>query len=508
MEQQKDIIISSPINVLPAYSEESFIAARERILLHGQSIIKFKTTLSSAVGATLSGDYSMGRISHNYFNDCRFDGASLQSAAGTGSIFKDTRFVNSNLSNSTFQSSTFEQCTFEGCNLDGCNMSDCHFQETAWNGCGRGAANMSSARLNGCTFLGTKPGNLAEAVLENTVLENIRFTNINMEFSTFQKIRTKNVVLPFSQLPYIFGGLQYLLQTDDDIRVSSHINRADSISADEYYSVLKDMEIFYTFKQEYFPLANILLAFHRWDEALAATLWGLKEAALQRDFRMCKYYCKLITSNGRFPAKTLEALYQAICQAAPVQALTEAQYHQYLKHIPEIRSMLIENPNQYPHATLRIATQIDDGDSLQTSILLSSLDRLLHLNGAALTLPSITIAHNSPEVFIISLCGMPLSILAVGALVLYAISGVCKAYNDVADAILKTQEIAKNRHDAKQWELETRKLSAEVAKLEQENPGLKKELEQTKKRIEQCGIVIVDTCFDGRDFDPMKWLKR
>lgn len=448
----------------------------------------------------------MGRISHNYFSNCRFDRASLRRVAGAGSIFKDTRFFNTDLSHSTFQSSTFERCTFEGCTLEGCNMSDCHFQETVWDGCAHGAANMSSAWLDGCIFLGTKPGNLAEAVLENVVLENVRLTNMNMEFSTFQKPSMNNVILPFSQLPYIFGGLQYLLQTDDSVRISSHINKSDSISVNEYYSVLKDMEIFYSYRQEYFPLANILLAFHRWDEALAATLWGLKEAALQRDFRMCKYYCKLITMNGRFPKKTFRELYQAICQAAPVQNLSEAQYHQYLKHIPDIRSMLIENPNQYPHAELRIETQIDENDSIQNSTLLSSLDRLLHLNGATLVLPSITISHNSPEIFVISLCGLPLSILAVGALVLYAISGVCKAYNNVADAILKTQEIIKNRHDIKRTELEVQKLSAEVIKLEQKNPGLQRELEETQKRLQQCGIVIVDASFDGRDFDPMKWL--
>lgn len=506
MNQQKDIFLPSPITNLPVYSEKSFEAAKNRILLHGQSKIKFKAGLLSAVGVTLSGDYSMGRISHNYFSDCRFEHASLQNAAGAGSIFKDSSFVNTDLSHSTFQSTTFERCIFETSNLQGCNMSDCYFQETIWNGCPHGAANMSSAWLNNCTFDRTKPGNLAEAVLDNVIFKNVRLTNLNIEFSTFRKLYTNNVILPFSQLPYVFGGLQYLLQTSDNVRISSHINNSDSISVEEYCSVLKDMEIFYSHQQEYFPLSNILLAFQRWDEALAATLLGLKEAALQRDFRMCKYYCKLITMNGHFSEKTLKDLYQAICQVAPVQGLSDAQYHQYLKHIPEIRSMLIENPNQYPHATLRIETQIDETNMIQTSTLLCSLDQLLHLNGTDLALPCITVGHNSPEIFVISLCGVPLSILAVGALILSAISGVCMAYNHIADAILKTQEIIKNIHDAKKTELETRKLSVEVARLEQENPGLQKKLEQTRKKLEQCGIVIVEASFNGEDFDPMKWL--
>lgn len=253
-------------------------------------------------------------------------------------------------------------------------------------------------------------------------------------------------------------------------------------------------------------MSNILLAFQRWDEALTAILWGLKEAALQRDFRMCKYYCKLITMNGHFPEKTLKDLYLAICQAAPVQTMSEAQYHQYLKHIPEIRSMLIENPNRYPHATIRIKTQIEETDMVQTSTLLFVLDQLLHLNGADLALPCITVSHNSPEIFVISLCGEPLCILAVGALIFSAIYSVCKAYSGLADAILKTQEIFKNIREAKRTELETRKLSVEVARLEQENPGLPQKLEQARKRLKQCGIVIVEASFNGEDFDPTKWL--
>ena len=506
MKKQKEVLMTNQTHDLPVYNEDEFIAATERILLHKQSVIKFKNTLSSAVGATLTGDYSMGRISHNYFSNCHFKNASLQKAAGSGSIFKDTRFTNVNLSHSTFQSSTFDHCVFDDCLMNSCNMSDCHFQDTIWDNCPQGIANMTFAWLNGCAFIKTKPGNLAEAVLEKVVLENVRLTNMNMEFSTFQDLSTKNVVFPFGQLPYIFGGLQYVLETNDNVRISSHINKSDSISVEEYYSILKDMEIFYSYRHEYFPLANILLAFHLWDKALAAILWGLKEAALQRDFRMCKYYCKLIAMNGQFSEKTLRELYQAICQAAPIQALSEAQYYQYLRHIPEIRSMLIENPGQHPHATLQLKTEIDEQDSVKTAILLSSLDQFLHINGAALSHPNITISHNSPIVLVVNLCGVPLTILAVGTLLLSGICNICKAYNSVADAILKTQEIIKNDYCVKRTELETRKLSAEIAKLEQENPGIQKGVVQTRKQLEQYGIIIADASFDGQDFDPMKWL--
>lgn len=506
MDQQRKIRVAGQMVDLPVYDYDCFMEARERLLRHRQSSLKFQAKLSSATGVVLPGDYSLGRISHNYFSDCRFDAASLHRAAGTGSIFRNTSFFKTDLSNSTFQNSTFEHCAFESCDLTGCNMSECYFQDTTWNECVYGPANMTSSYLNGCAFLRTMPGNLADTILDNIYLEDIRLTNINLEFSTFHKITTRDVVLSFIQLPYIFGGLQYLTETSDNVRVSSHINPLHSISIDEYMAVLKDMEIFYSYQQEYFPLANILFAFHRYDEALAATLYGIEAAALQRDFRMCKYYCKLITSVGRFPDETLRKLYQAICCAAPVQELTEAQYYQYIKYLPEIRSILIDNPSQFPSAILRIETGICENETEQISLLLSTLDRFLHLNGASLALPSISISHNSPEVFIINLCAPPLNILAIATLILSIISGVCKTYTGVAEAILKTQEIAKNHRRIKQEELENRKLAAEIENLERENPELKDSVTTAQKELIESGLVIVRAHMEGKDFDPTKWL--
>ena len=42
-----------------------------------------------------------------------------------------------------------------------------------------------------------------------------------MEYSEFSNVQMKNVVLPFAQLPFIFGGLDYILLTNDNISVSA-----------------------------------------------------------------------------------------------------------------------------------------------------------------------------------------------------------------------------------------------------------------------------------------------
>lgn len=365
---------------------------------------------------------------------------------------------------------------------------------------------MTSSLLKDCRFIASKPGNLSDAVLENVSLENIRLTNMNLEFASFKKIQTDSVILAFSQLPYIFGGIQYIMETSDDVRISSHINSDHSISIDEYIGVLKDMEIFYSAKGEYFPLANIYLAFHQYEEALAAILCGIEHAAKQKDFRMCKYFCKLITENGQFSANTLHGLYQAICNVTPVHSLSEAQYYQYVRHMPEIRSLLMENPNKHPKAILKLESDISDRNSDQISPILSVLDELIHLNGLSLAMPSVSISHNSPIIYALPLCAAPLTILAVCALILTVISKVCKTYNDVAQAIIATQIISEKRRKAKKDQLEIQKLSQEIAKLEAENSGLQNKLESQQERITASGIIITHAQVIGQDFDPMKWL--
>lgn len=491
---------------LPRYSEEVFSKAVSRILEHRQSTIKFQASIYGAHGAIFTGNYALGRISHNYFSECTFQGASLKCVAGSGSIFSDVKFIETDLTHSLFQNSTLERCRFDTCQLDGSNMSECYIQETTWNECPSGIANMASSYLKNCQFLSTKPGNLAESCLDNVYIENIRFTNINMEFASFKNIHMKDVVLPFSQMPYVFGGLEYLMGTVDSVRISSHINNLHSISLDEYIDVLKDMEVFYSYREEFFPLANIMLAFRHYDKALGAILFGIKHSAMQRDFRMCKYYCKMITENGNFSADTLKSLYQVLCDAAPVHVLTEPQYYQYLQHMPDIRSMLVENPNRYPHMLLTLETNVNYQESAPVSILLTCLDELIHLDGSFLVNPSISIKHNSPLEFVVSLCGTPLGMLAVAALVLSIISNVCKTYNEVAKAIISTQTIIENTQKTKQTQLQEKKLSAEVAKLELENLELHEKLVQQRQKITASGIVIARANVIGQDFDPTKML--
>lgn len=500
--------ISKNYQTLLECTEKDFKVATERLLRHQQSVIKFSSSLAGANGAIFNGKYTLARVSHSYFSNCTFQDAFLNRVAGPGSIFSHINFKNTDLSRSDFQNCTLTFCTFENCNLKSCNMSNCYISDTEWMDCDLQGFNLSGSYLKNCSIVHneTNPGNLGDCYFDNVYFKGHRLTNMNFEFSHFNAVTMEDVVLPFSQMPYIFGGLKYLLNTSDDIRISSHINETNSISIEEYVEVLHDMIIFYSYKKEYFPLANILLALQYEEEAWHTVFEGIVSASNQRDFRMCKYFCELITSEGDITNKQMQSLYQALIKNAPIQTLSDAQYYEYSQYIPEIRALLLDNPNKQPHGTLMLTTNLTVSESEKISTLLFCLDTFVHLECCPLERPSIEITHNSPLAAIIHLCGNPTIILAVIFFILTVISKVCKVYNEIAQDIILTQNIIQNNTQLNRNDLETIKLYEEIEHLKLENKQLKNMLSQHCKRITQSGIVITDAAVFDCDFNPYNFL--
>lgn len=287
---------------------------------------------------------------------------------------------------------------FANCKLNNANMSNSYIRNTVWTNCELSGLNLSSSYLTKCKFSGeqSKPGNMNETHFDSVEIENIRFTNLNLEYSYFNNMKMENVILPFSQIPYIFGALDYLLHTNDSVRISSHINQIDSISINEYIEVLKDLEVFFSYKCELFPLSNILLSLGKKDEALYAALSGMVLAAKEHDYRMCKNFAKLITYNNQSSSMQLSSLYNEFIKSISIKDLSESEFFQYNKNIFEIKSILTEN-SYNKEIDLYLKTNISNSNSAELGLLIEILDEFTHLNGVNLTRPQISISYSYPQ---------------------------------------------------------------------------------------------------------------
>ena len=99
---------------------------------------------------------------------------------------------------------------------------------------------------------------------ENTVFDNVKFkrvtfSDLNIDFAEFHCIEMEDTILPFSQIPYAFGLLDYLINTQDKVYITSASSSDKKITAQEYISLLENFEIYYINTKSYFPLANIYL---------------------------------------------------------------------------------------------------------------------------------------------------------------------------------------------------------------------------------------------------------
>lgn len=496
--------IMKDIKPYSLYTEEQYNYALSKILEHQQSIIKFKSVLESANGVTLDGDYTLARISHNYFNNCIFDSASLQGVSGTGSIFNKVKFFNTNIVHAGFSNSTLDNCYFKNCLLNNSNFSNCYISNTAWEDCDLSGLNLSSSHLKKCKFSGefSKPGNMNETYFESVEIENVRFTNLNLEYSFFNNMKMNNVILPFSQIPYIFGAIDYLLHTTDLVRISSHINKTNSITIDEYIDVLKDMEVFYSYKCEFFPLSNILLSFGKKDESLYAALQGMVFAARENDYRMCKNYAKLIAHDKRFPQVQLDSLYNEFIKRISIQELSESEFFQYNKNIFEIKSILTDTSNS-KEINIYLKTNIDDSNSKEIGLLIEMLDKFTHLNGVNLTNPQISISHNSPILLCITISALSVTkIVAIAGIILGTVAGICKSLNEIADFIIKIQTIRKNKKENDNYKnsnkvnnnkiINANSMCNEMKYIELENPEINTQVENYAKTIESNKITILN----------------
>lgn len=510
------ILANKELTPYRLYTKEDYKKAKERILLHKQSTIKFDSVLESANGVTLDGDYTLARVSHNYFNNCFFDSASLDSVAGTGSIFNSVKFLNTNINNAGFSNGSIDNCYFENCTLNNSNFSNSYISNTIWKNCDLKGLNLSSSYLKCCKLVGesAKPGNLNEAYLESVEINDVRFTNLNLEYAFFNNIKTKNVILPFSQIPYIFGGIDYLLKTKDNVRISSHINETDSISVVEYIDILNDMEIFYSYKNELFPLSNILLSFNRKEEALYATLCGMVLAIKEHDYRMCKNYAKLITYKNTFTSTQLNSLYKELESHISLKELSEPEFFQYNKNIFEIKSILTDNPNNKT-ITLSLKTNIENTNSYESGLLIDMIDQFTHLDGVNLSLPQIAISHNSPLLLSVTICGISLAkIIAVSGIILTTVAGVCKSMNEIADFIIKIQTIEKNRREKKNEKIkkkkeieQTNQFENGMRQIEIVNPDIYNQINNYSQTIQSTNINIYEASVICKNFNIYQDIK-
>lgn len=200
------------------------------------------------------------------------------------------------------------------------------------------------------------------------------------------------------QIPYTFGGMQYVFTTKDNIKIAITNEQSSSISVDEYKKKLPYLINFFAGHKEYFPLTNCYLANKQYELAEQANEAGVINSASLKDFRKLYFYCVQATQELNVTKTKRSKLYNKINKALMSVELNRAEYQEFRHYFPMIKELMFDNPHNNPTLLISLHTNINSDDFDNLSILMRILDELSEECGVKLDSKHIEIRHNSPNV--------------------------------------------------------------------------------------------------------------
>lgn len=315
-------------------------------------------------------DYSGENMNHQIceyatMKKCTFDFASV-----TGSIYRHCTFENCTMKEADFEFCEFTDCSFFAREPINCSFNNSNFINTQFYDIEFDSCTLTSAYFENCHFKG---GAIRCSTLENAIFKNCRFEDIdlshlNMDYVELEEPHMTGITLAMSQIPFMFGCLEYLLKTTDTVKISGAKNK--SISITEYKNkVIPLLVQHYMDTKQYFPLSNVQLALKDYISAEESLKRGTAVCVETRDFRMLKYYCHLIVKSRFYKPDTLHMFYRHICKMSPQGEGSYTDQRNFTRHIAEIKAALF-GQNSSPHLSVTMRTDI-------TSHKVSLLSRIL-----------------------------------------------------------------------------------------------------------------------------------
>ena len=450
-------------------------------------------------GERITGSFHGQNRRREYFQGCMFDHADLSGAGFAGGIFR---------------SCTFRSCNMEGLNLRDCKFVDCVFeQEDSLPRIQRRAVNFARSMFWECSFQGTRwedsqfdsvlfyrttisdttfcSCNFENSQFVETILQTVRFRAMNLEFSHFKSLRCDDVMLPFPSVPFIFGGLSYLKNTQDTVRVTSATRKpGQGISAREYISLLPELETYYGYSKAFFPLTSIYLAEKRYRDAADSACEGVKLVLAMRDYRMARFLCMQISSNALLSPSDAMTLYTSILTSAREDRLSPSDRYQFEFYRPSIERSLLSAGE----TTLNIilSTPIEEVSDPRFVLIVNVLEECIALAGKDVR-SSITIRRCSPIELFLDVAAQAVTVYAVLMCVLKAIKEGSGAYQSIIKSVSDTIDLHEKLGGLKGHEQRSRRC--------QELNELIRDAELDKVEL-HFNIVNSDTCETNAEGAP------
>lgn len=361
----------------------------------------YSGTLGSAEGEEMPKDLSSAILYESSFKECVWGESNWDSLSGNGSKFTSCDFFTNKIYNAALQHSLFDNSVFYNCEFEGNNFAYSVFTWSIIKKCPIVGCAFTGTVFNHVTFENTTiaHSNFELCNFQNTNFINTDLSNLALKYTFFRNVSMNNVILPFMQIPYTFGGMQYIFNTNDKIKISTTNKKRPNISVSEYKKILPELITFFRGHDDYFPLANCYLANKQYELAKKTNEEGLLKSAMTGDFRKLYFFCIQATQELNISRKQRCALYKKINEnLIDINFINRAEYQEFLYYFPMIKQLMIDNPQNKPTLLLSFHTNIDSHDYKKLGILMRTLDELAEESGVNLDSKHMEIRHNSPNI--------------------------------------------------------------------------------------------------------------
>ena len=358
----------------------------------------------------ISDDFSEKSLKQAFFDNCSFEKTNFDFAAVTGSTYKKCKFNDCSMHQPDFQFCNFYECEFVIKKPVVSSFNNCNFIESKFVGTAFESCTFTGALFENCEFrnVSIRNSTLENALFSKCLFVDMDLRNLNMDFVQIDDPTMLNVVLPFSQIPYMFGCLQHIIRTNNSVRIASQDDR--TISSQEYIDTAIPLLIqYWTFKSKrqpefFFPLANVYISTNDYLHAAESLKDGLVHAAATRDFRMIKFYCKLISKCNYSPDAT-QKFYNIINRFASEADINSLEMRSFMRNIGEIKNILFSSDKR-PILKFLFRTNTSVIDSESVGRILGKLFAITKMKGSSIpNNVELMLSENSPLMISLQVSG-------------------------------------------------------------------------------------------------------
>ena len=503
--------LSDFTNCLPIFSNIDFETSQSNLQKNMKQKSFYRSQqYSLQKGETIRADFSNENHRRSYFWDCNFIESNLSNMGMSGSMFKNVTFTDCIINNTKLDSCDFEDCTLQTSSqnninkLYNLNMSKSTLLNSNFINCEMIGANFTDTVFIDSTFTNCIWQSLAleNCIFKNTLLDSVILKKLNFEYAHFDNIKMHNIRLPFPTIPYIFNGLNYLMNTKDKVFISSANSKTGKIGIEEYLSYLHDLEVFYITTQNYFPLSNIYIAQEQWEKAYSSIIMGIKNSMQFHSYRMVYYFCKLLHMNHNFSDKQRSETYDFITQCVSSNGFHLQDQFNIKKYIEPIRNLLL-NEKESASLTLNVLTNIEDNDYEKLSLFLKTADNIVKHIIKKTNSPKlkyyVEVRHYCPFAAFFKFFGDPEALMVLAGSLYMAFTGVefiynkaMKSYNTYLDAKLKKEQIKNYQLDTQLKELELKSKNKKDDNIDKKEDTSKIYIFEQNQVLKDNNITIVN----------------